>query len=130
MAVELERHYAQSAYRHDDNHVFAHPTKGSRLCCEWFRLEFAEAQKAAGVEGRVRIHDLRHAALTNMAAAGASPMAIMGTAGHRSIQTTRQYVHLAGVTFPDDAAALADRLLGVPSSGTKQPESAQLSGSR
>ena len=31
-------------------------------------------------------------------------MAIMGIAGHRSMQTTKQYVHLAGVVFRDEAA--------------------------
>ena len=36
----------------------------------------------------------------------------MATAGHRSMQTTKQYLHLAGVTFEQDAAALEARLLG------------------
>jgi hypothetical protein len=36
----------------------------------------------------------------------------MATAGHRSMSTTRQYVHLAGVVFRDDADALEARLLG------------------
>ena len=66
----------------------------------------------AGVEGLIRIHDLRHAALTNLAATGASPIAVMATAGHRSMQTTKEYLHLAGVTFAQDAAALEARLLG------------------
>jgi hypothetical protein len=35
----------------------------------------------------------------------------MATAGHRSTQTTKRYVHLAGVTFASDAAALERRLL-------------------
>lgn len=112
LATELERHYAASRYRSDTDYVFAHPTKGSRLDGEWFRLEFAKAREAAGVEGRIRIHDLRHAALTNLAATGASPIAVMATAGHRSMQTTKQYLHLAGTTFAADAAALEVRLLG------------------
>lgn len=66
---------------------------------------------AAGIEGRVRtFHDKRHTALTNLAATGASPIAVMTTAGHRSMQTTKQYLHLAGVVFRDDAAALERRL--------------------
>jgi hypothetical protein len=36
----------------------------------------------------------------------------MATAGHRSMQTTKQYVHLAGVLFRDEADALSRRLLG------------------
>lgn len=35
------------------------------------------------------------------------------SAGHRSMATTNQYVHLAGVVFRDEAEALERRLLGV-----------------
>ena len=55
---------------------------------------------------------MRHTALTNLAATGASPIAIMTTAGHRSMATTRGYLHLAGVVFRDEASALERRLLG------------------
>jgi integrase len=96
LATEIERHYAASAYRADTDYVFAHPTKGSRLCADWFRLEFKAAREAAGIEGRIRLHDLRHAALTNLAATGASPIAIMATAGHRSMQTTEAIPPLGG----------------------------------
>lgn len=77
-------------------------------------------------------HDARHGALTNLAAAGVSPVAIMGIAGHRSMSTTNQYVHLAGVVFRDEAAALERRMLGtlVPDSGTDTPETAQVSRNR
>jgi hypothetical protein len=36
----------------------------------------------------------------------------MATAGHRSMSTTKQYLHLAGVVFRQDADALERRLLG------------------
>ena len=36
----------------------------------------------------------------------------LDVAGHGSMQTTKLYLHLAGTTFPDEAAALAERLLG------------------
>ena len=35
-----------------------------------------------------------------------SMKAVMATAGHRSMQTTKGYLHLAGTVFPDDAANL------------------------
>ncbi len=74
--------------------------------------------RAADVEGKVRaFHDLRHASLTNGAAAGESPFALMARAGHRSMRTTNQYVHLAGTVFREKAVALERRLLGP--SGTK-----------
>ena len=72
-------------------------------------------------------HDARHGALTNLAAAGVSPMAIMGSAGHRSMATTRQYVHLAGVVFRDEAVLLEQRLLGVEDPGRNSLVTASLS---
>jgi integrase len=93
--------------------VFAHPERGSALDAEWFAGEFRTAMVGADVDGYARpFHDLRHTALTNLAATGASPLAVRATAGHRSMSTTRQYVHLAGVVFRDDAEALEARLLG------------------
>ena len=127
LTAELEAHYASSSYRGDTDYVFGHPTKGSKMDGEWFRQEFIKARGAAGVEGRVRIHDLRHAALTNLAATGASPIAVMATAGHRSMQTTKQYLHLAGTTFATDAQALEVRLLGGRTFYPTEPTSSDLS---
>ena len=48
-------------------------------------------------------HDARHGSLTNGAAGGEAPIALMARAGHRSMATTNQYLHLAGVVFRDEA---------------------------
>ncbi len=45
------------------------------------------------------------------------------------MQTTKGYLHLAGTVFPDDAANLERRMLGVESSGRKSPETADLGSS-
>jgi len=113
LARELEAHYQESPYRRD----------GLRLRPSDARLEararvvageFRAALKVGGITEHLRpFHDARHAALTNMAATGASPVAVMATAGHRSMQTTKQYLHLAGVVFRDESAALEQMLLGV-----------------
>ena len=66
-------------------------------------------------------HDLRHTAITNDAAAGASPVAIMTKAGHASMNTTRVHIHLAGVVFRDEANALEARPLGEPSTRASTP---------
>jgi integrase len=125
---ELAAHYAGSSYRSDDDFVFAHPERGSKLSADWYRERFFDALASAGVEGKIRtFHDMRHTALTNLAATGASPIAVMTTAGHRSMATTRGYLHLAGVIFRDEASALERRLLGVQDPGTKSPEPAPLS---
>ena len=126
---ELIDHYRGTVYRADTDYVFGHPQKGSAWDADWFRLRLDEALATVGITDRIRIHDLRHAALTNLAATGASPIAVMATAGHRSMQTTKQYLHLAGVVFRDDADALGRRMLGVPETGTNQPETASLRGS-
>jgi integrase len=100
----------RSAFKGDDEYVFCHPELGSRIGVEWYADQFRAALKAAGVTDYVRpFHDARHGALTNMAAAGSSPIALMTTAGHRSMQTTNGYLHLAGVVFRDEAEALAAR---------------------
>jgi integrase len=124
---ELAELYRRTSYRGDDEYVFAHPTRGSALEAEWFAGEFRAAMVKAEVGGYARpFHDLRHTALTNLAATGASPLAVMATAGHRSMQTTRQYVHLAGVVFRDDADALEKRLLGGRTFYPSEPTSADL----
>ena len=69
--------------------------------------------KTADITDYVRpFHDLRHSRLTNGAAAGEQPIALMARAGHRSMSTTKGYLHLAGVVFRDEADALERRLLG------------------
>jgi integrase len=110
---ELAAQYAATPFRDDSDYVLAHSERGSKLDVDWYRKRFLDALVAAGVEGRIRtFHDMRHTAITNLAATGASPIAVMATAGHRSTATTKGYPHLAGVVFRDEASALERRLLG------------------
>ena len=76
-------------------------------------------------EPNQRLQERDQGALTNLAAAGMSLPAIMGTVGHRSPATTKQYVNLAGIVFRDEAATLEHRMgFGVPSSDTEEPQTA------
>jgi integrase len=60
------------------------------------------------VEGYVRpFHDGRHTSITNAAAAGTSPAALMARAGHSDFKTTQGYIDLAGETFRQEAELLA-----------------------
>jgi integrase len=69
-----------------------------RVCAE--RPEW---RSRAGVEGHVRpFHDLRHTAITNDAASGNSPMAIVKRAGHSNFKTTQGYIDLAGEMFREE----------------------------
>jgi integrase len=109
LVEQLER----TPYKGADELVFCHPKRGSKIDHEWYAGEFREALAAVGIEDYVRpFHDLRHASLTNGAAGGETPIALMARAGHRSMATTNQYVHLAGVVFREEADALERRLLG------------------
>lgn len=111
LVAQLER----TAFKGADELVFAHPTRGTKVDHEWYAAEFRKALAAVGITEYVRpFHDLRHTSLTNGAAGGETPIALMARAGHRSMATTNQYVHLAGVVFRDEAAALEQRLLGTP----------------
>lgn len=113
LVTALEQHYKRTAFKGDDELVFCHPKRGSMIDDVWWAARFREALKAAGIEGHVRPwHDLRHTAITNDAAAGSSELAVMAKAGHRSMSTTKTYLHLAGVVFRNEADALEQRLLG------------------
>jgi integrase len=112
LAEELWQHRRGTAFQGEDELVFCHPERGTIYRAETFKAALTAALKAAGVEKAPRpFHDLRHTAITNDAAAGSSPIAVMTKAGHANMSTTKRYLHLAGVVFRDEAAALERRLL-------------------
>jgi len=109
LAEALWQYRRSSNFKGDDEYVFAHPRLGYKLAPDWFAKELRAACKRAKVEAPERpMHDLRHSALTHYAMEG-NPIALMSMAGHRSMASTRPYLHLAGQTFPDEAAALEKR---------------------
>jgi integrase len=113
LAEELWQHHRRSSFQGDGERVFCHPERGTAYRAETFQKALGAALSAAGVEGHVRaFHDLRHTAITNDAAAGANPAALMTKAGHADMKTTRTYMHMAGVVFRDEAERLEARLLG------------------
>jgi integrase/recombinase XerD len=116
LVTALQEHYQQTAFKGDGELVFCHPERGTVYREHVFAEQFRAALKVAGITEYVRpFHDLRHTALTNEAAAGSSPIALMAKAGHSDMKTTRIYLHLAGTVFRDEAEALERRLLGSPS---------------
>jgi integrase len=118
LAEELWQHRRRSAFQGEDELVFHHPEKGTTYEAKTFSAALRAALKAAGVEGYVRaFHDLRHTAITNDAASGSNPIAVMSKAGHSDMKTTKRYLHLAGVVFRDEAEALERRLLGTGANG-------------
>jgi integrase len=124
----LMGHYARTAYKRDGELVFCHPQRGTEYRAYTFQEQLEAALAAAGVDAKIRpFHDLRHASLTNGAAAGESPIALMTRAGHSNMSTTKRYLHLAGTVFRDEADRLEERLLGTavstePSTRLSAPE--------
>lgn len=73
------------------------------LSRDWFtRRIWKPACAASGVEGTVRMHDLRHAYASWLLAGGADLQVVKERLGHSSIATTERYLH----TLPnaDDTA--------------------------
>ena len=57
-------------------------------------------------------HDGRHTSITNAAAAGVAPAALMARAGHSDFKTTQGYIDLAGETFREEAELAEEGMLG------------------
>jgi integrase len=55
-------------------------------------------------------HDGRHSSITNGAAAGLSPAALMARAGHADLGTTQLYIDLAGEAFREEAEKAGARV--------------------
>jgi integrase len=57
----------------------------------------------------VRLHDLRHALVTDWLAAGVDARTVMGRVGHASLQTLTRYSHFVPAADKDAAKRLGDR---------------------
>jgi integrase len=78
-----------------------------------YAATFRAALEQAKIGDYVRpFHDGRHTAITNAAAAGVSPAALMARAGHSDFKTTQGYIDLAGETFREEAELIDERLFG------------------
>jgi integrase len=100
IAAELFEHRSRTSFVGDDERVFCSPTKGTAFDVARFAATLRLALGRAKIEDRVRpFHDLRHTSITNAAAAGTSPAALMARAGHSDFKTTQAYIDLAGETF-------------------------------
>lgn len=68
--------------------------RGRPLSDEGLKQVFTSARERAGLR-RVTCHELRHTCFTRLREAGMELEALQAQAGHRSLDTTRLYVHLA-----------------------------------
>src|SRR6201987_2568515 len=96
------------------------PRRGHPLSAEGLDEILAGAKTRAGLE-HATCHELRHTCLTRLREAGMALEAVQAQAGHRSIESTRVYLHLtndwlageyrrAAALIDADAAAVAEML--------------------
>lgn len=91
--LELERPDTAST----TSHVFVvlkGPRRGQPLSAAGLDEIVSGARKRAGIE-QLTCHQLRHTCFTRLREAGMALEAIQAQAGHRSIESTRIYLHLA-----------------------------------
>lgn len=108
----LAHHYQHTTYNHDDDPVFAHPSKGTPLDpARLARVYLKHALHTAGITKPFRpYHDLRHTALTHDAAAGNPLTYIQHRAGHSQTQITQRYIHAAQTQFAGAAERAEQRM--------------------
>ncbi|HEX3432728.1 MAG TPA: site-specific integrase [Solirubrobacteraceae bacterium] len=94
VAGELDLLHKETAYRADDDLVFAHPHTGKPIDRSRLLKRFKAALMRAEVRP-VRFHDLRHTFGTRMAAQGVPMRALQEMMGHRDFKTTLIYADYA-----------------------------------
>jgi integrase len=113
LAEELWQHRHRTAYQGDDERVFVSPQRGIPFDVKRYAATFREALTRAGIDRPMRpFHDGRHTAITNAAAAGTPPEALMAWAGHSDYGTTRLYIDLSGERFRAEADRHERRVFG------------------
>jgi site-specific recombinase XerD len=111
---------ALGAYLHDERPANARtdrvfvvlkgPRRGLPLSAEGLDEVLDGARRRAGLE-HATCHELRHTCLTRLREAGMALEAVQAQAGHRSLESTRVYLHLTNDWLADQyrrAAALID----------------------
>jgi site-specific recombinase XerD len=78
-----------------------------------FQRAFVVAKQAARIEKRVSFHSLRHSFATHLMESGVSVRTIQALLGHRSLNTTQRYTHVAGDYLRETRSPL-DRLREMP----------------
>ena len=104
-------HRGRTRFAGDGERVFCHPLTGGALDHKRYAGTFRAVLAKANVRGDIRpFHDMRHTSITNAAAAGTPPAALMARAGHSDFKTTQGYIDLAGETFREEADRLEERV--------------------
>lgn len=89
--------------------VLKGPNRGQPLTPKGLEQIIRDARKRAGL-AHGTCHQLRHTCFTRLREAGMSLEAIQAQAGHRSIESTRIYLHLANAWLADEYKRASDRI--------------------
>jgi len=84
-------------WRESKPKVFLFPGLGGNkpLCVSAAQKAFDRARLQAGIKKPVSFHTLRHSFATHLIENGTSVRTVQALLGHRSLQTTQRYLHLA-----------------------------------
>jgi len=84
-------------WRESKPRVFLFPGLGGKkpLCVPAAQKAFDRARLQAGIKKPVSFHTLRHSFATHLIENGTSVRTVQALLGHRSLQTTQRYLHLA-----------------------------------
>lgn len=89
--------------------VLKGPNRGRPLTPKGLEQIMRGARERAGLT-HATCHELRHTCLTRLREAGMSLEAVQAQAGHRSIESTRLYLHLANGWLADEYRRAVDRI--------------------
>ena len=81
-----------SEIKRKSDYVFRGKKEGKPLV--WIELSFHNALEKSGIED-FKIHDMRHTFASNLVMAGVDLMTVKELLGHKSIEMTMRYAHLA-----------------------------------
>jgi integrase len=85
------------------------PTRGRPLSADGLDLVLRAARDRAGLT-HATCHELRHTCLTRLREAGMAIEALQAQAGHRSINSTRLYLHLSADWLADEYRRAAEAI--------------------
>jgi len=89
--------------------VLKGPTRGSALSASGLDEVLVRARRRAGLSNGT-CHELRHTCFTRLREAGMGIEALQALAGHRSIESTRVYLHLGADWLADEYRRAADAI--------------------
>ena len=116
VVLALREHRLASRYTHQNDPVFAHPTRGTHIEATRLYERFMGAAETANVaRPGITFHSLRHTYATTLAGAGAPIVALQRWMGHADISTTMIY---AAWSDSHGEQSWADRAFATKNDGT------------